>query len=209
MIHILLSTARSGSTWYGSKLAKSYHAKFLNEIFHDKLKEYHKKDLIQILQNFADNDSCLIKIFPNHFFKSSVKNLDKLLFDATTSVEILIRRNFTDQVKSIYVAQEYESYINPDKLTTISPTWQDDFSEPFTVDHIDDRKLGIMCHRLKKELTFLSEVYKTYNFKLTYFEDVKDDVVREHSFKVGKLHRPVIWNEPFPVINFNTESLFR
>lgn len=209
MIHILLSTARSGSTWYGSKLAKSYHAEFLNEIFHDELKVYHKKNLIQILQNFADNDSCLIKIFPNHFFKSSVKNLDKLLFDATTSVEILIRRNFTDQVKSIYVAQEYESYINPDKLTTISHTWQDDFSKPFTINHIDDRKLGIMCHRLKKELTFLSEVYKTYNFKLTYFEDVKDDVVREHSFKVGKLHRPVIWNESFPVINFNTESLFR
>ncbi len=209
MINILLSTARSGSTWYGTVLSRKYKATFLNEIFHDELKEHHRKALVDVMKMFLGSDNhCVIKIFPSHFFKTNITDLESVLFDAASNVEILIRRNFNSQLKSMYVAYEYENLLNPDRLTTIPHTWQDNFNESLIIKNIDQLRLETITRRLQRELIFLSGLYQKYNFKLTYFEDIKDNHA-DLNLQVGKLHRPVIWEEPFPHISFDTEGLFQ
>lgn len=206
MIHILFSTARSGSTWYGSVLGKLYNADFLNEILHDEFKHSHKKNLVTLLQTYSMDDNCVIKIFPHHVFKNS-SYLDTVL-EFAESVEILVRREFTDQVKSLYIAQEYEMLKNPTGDTNIPHTWQTNFDDNLIINSIDHHRLETLSRRLKKELVFLSDLYQNHKFKLTYFEDIKDNF-KDLNLRIGKLHRPVIWNQPFPDLDFDTGSLFK
>lgn len=141
MIYTLLSTARSGSTWYATVLARKHKAKFLNEIFHDSNLPQHKSIMMDILRIFSENEkNCLIKLFPSHAEYSSVKNLLEILVDASTEIQILVRKDFLSQVKSIYVALEYEKYKNPYSLENFSSTWQDNFSEPLIIERIDHQQ---------------------------------------------------------------------
>lgn len=209
MIYTLLSTARSGSTWYATVLARKHKAKFLNEIFHDRNLREHKSIIMDILRMFSKKEkNCLIKLFPSHAEYSSVKNLLEIIVNSSTEIQILVRKDFLSQVKSIYVALEYEKYKNPDSLENFSSTWQDNFSEPLVIERIDHQQLNTIVEHLKQELKILSELYKKYKFKLLYLEDIENDFDYVPT-DLGKLTRPVIWNEPFPVINFNTESLFQ
>jgi len=206
MINVLLSTARSGSTWYGAVLSKKYDAVWLNELFHTDHKEYHRVNLLDVVKNFSGTSkNCVIKIFPNHLFKNNI--LERFVVSPNINVEILVRRNYSEQIKSLYVAEEYESDINAQGITD-QYTWQKNFNTAFTIEKINLDKLETISRRLKKELVCLGNLYKEHNFKLTYFEDIKDSYC-DLDLPVGKLHRPVIWEEPFPHISFDTESLFQ
>ncbi len=209
MIYTLLSTARSGSTWYATVLTRKYKARFLNEVFHDENKPQHKSVLMALLKQFSNEDkNCLIKIFPSHAEYSSINNLLEKLINISTETQILVRKDFSSQIKSIYVALEYEKYKNPNSIKNYPSTWQDNFTEPLVINQIDMVQLNTIVDHLKKELILLSELYKKNNFKLLYLEDIKDDFSYLKS-DLGKLYRPVVWNEPFPNIEFNTEGLFQ
>lgn len=208
MINILLSTARSGSTWYGAVLSRKYRAILLNEIFHNESTDHHKKTFYDVMKTFSNTSkNCVIKIFPNHFFKTNIPELESVLLSTAKNIEILVRRDFNSQLMSLYTAYEYENSMNPEGLTLLH-TWQNDFIEPFVIKKINHSRLETVAQHLQEELIFLSKIYQTYNVKLTYFEDVKDDYT-DLNLRVGKLNRPVVWEESFPNISFDTESLFK
>lgn len=209
MIYTLLSTARSGSTWYGSVLSKRYNGDFLSEIFHPEINpQTQKKNLIEIIKAYSGPEkNCVIKVFPKHLRNPTIPNLEKTILGISHNVEILVRRNFNDQVRSFYVANEYEALKNPLHSTDFPHTWQDNFDEPLIINRIDQDRVNFILRRFNEELVYLSKLYHKHKFKLSYLEDIKDSY-RDLNIKLGKLNRPVVWNEQLPVIDFSTESLF-
>ncbi len=210
MIHTLLSTARSGSTWYGVIMSRRCNGNFLGEVFHNEIAvNTQKRNLISIMKEYAGPErNCVIKVFPNHLMDTSIPNLEETIFSTSQEVEILVRRNFNDQLKSLYVANEYESLKNPMHDVNQPATWQDNFNEPLVIDQIDKFKVEYISKRIAKELLYLSKLYHKHKFKLSYLEDIKNENT-QYIVKVGKLHRPVIWNEQIPTVDFDTESLFQ
>lgn len=209
MIYTLLSTARSGSTWYGTVMTQRYKADFLGEIFHPEIDaQTQKKNLLDIMKEYSGAEkNCVIKVFPKHLLNPTIPNLEKTIFSVSQDIEILVRRNFNDQVRSLYVANEYESLMNPLHSTDSPPTWQDNFDKPLIIDSVDQRRVSFIVRRFNEELVYLSKLYHKHKFKLSYLEDIKDNY-KELDIRMGKLNRPVIWNEQLPEIDFSTESLF-
>lgn len=208
MIHTLLTTARSGSTWYGYVMAEKYNADFLGEIFHIEHMDEHKQNLLHTMKTFLGPEkNCVIKVFAQHLMYNKIANLQETILNNSHHVEILVRKSFNDQVKSLYIANEYEKLKNPNALVSQEPTYQDNFSEPFIINSIDMIAFDFIVNRIKSELIYLSKLYHNYNFKLSYLEDIKDQY-KDYNTKIGKLNRPVVWNAELPTIDFDTASLF-
>jgi hypothetical protein len=157
--------------------------------------------------NAADKH-CVIKVFPHHTRFAGVSDLENILIEHAVDAEILVRRNFTAQLKSICVAREYDKSIGTDIADGKAHTWQDHFSEPFVIEKIDHDMLTEARDRLVEELTHLSRIQQQYGFAVTYLEDVENNYTHLQ-MPVGKLHRPVIWGESFPEQTFGTERLFQ
>jgi uncharacterized membrane protein len=207
MIRLLFSTARSGSTWRGHVLAQQYNCEFLNEPFRRETLSRHKHILINTLKNYSSKEnSCVIKVFPNHLQVNQVRDLERILIDTAVDAEILVRRDFLSQLKSIYVAIEHSKIVDPTASST--HPWQRNFDEPMVIEKIDHSVINEIYSSLTEQIMHLRDIYQQHGFTVTYLEDICDNY--DHmQLPVGKLHRPLVWKEQFPNMQFNTEELFR
>jgi hypothetical protein len=207
MIRLLFSTARSGSTWRGHVLAQQYNCEFLDEPFRLATLGRHKRILVNTLKTYSGKENnCVIKVFPYHLQLNKVSNLESILIDAAVDAEILLRRDFSSQLKSIYVATEYGKIVDP--TTSSTHPWQRNFDEPLVIEKIDHSVIDEMYSRLTEQLMHLRDIHQQHGFTVTYLEDICDNY--EHmQLPAGKLHRPVLWGESFPDVHFNTEELFK
>ena len=207
MIRLLFSTARSGSTWRGHVLAQQHGCELLDEPFGKATLGRHKRILINTLKTYGSRENnCVIKVFPNHLQFNQVCNLEHILIDAAIDAEILLRRDFSSQLKSIYVAIEHSKIVDPDASST--HPWQRNFDEPLVIEKIDHSMIDEMYSRLTEQILHLRDIYQQHGFTVTYLEDICDNYAHMQ-LPAGKLHRPVVWKEQFPDMHFNTEELFR
>lgn len=207
MIRLLFSTARSGSTWRGHVLAQQHNCVFLNEPFRQATQSRHKQILVDTLKNYSSvHKDCVIKVFPHHLKINKVHDLENILIDTAVDAEILLRRDFSSQLKSIYVAVEHDRIADP---TTYSVhPWQINFDEPMVIEKIDHQLIDEIYSRLTEQLLHLRRIHQQHGFTVTYLEDVKNSYTHLQ-IPAGKLHRPVIWGESFPEQTFSTERLFQ
>jgi hypothetical protein len=207
MIRLLFSTARSGSTWRGHVLAQQHNCQFLDEPFRGATLGRHKQILVDTLKNYSSSHKdCVIKVFPHHLQFNKVHDLESILIDAAADAEILLRRDFRSQLKSIYVATEYDKIVDVEQSQT--HPWQRNFDQPMVIEKIDHSAVDKMYSRLTEQILYLSHIHQQHGFTVTYLEDIshKSDHMQ---LPAGKLHRPVLGGESFPDVQFNTEELFR
>jgi hypothetical protein len=159
------------------------------------------------LKNYSSKENnCVIKVFPHHLQLNQVRNLESILIDAAVDAEILLRRDFSSQLKSIYVATEHENTVDPN--TSSAHPWQRNFDEPMVIEKIDHSFVDDIYSRITKQILHLRDIYQQHGFTVTYLEDICDNY-DYMQLPVGKLHRPVVWKEQFPDVHFNTEELFK
>lgn len=187
MIHLLLTSPRTGSTWYSGHLAKQYMCKELGEYFHQSVSDTHEDRLAYISLN---TNTFLVKLFYSQAVDSPVEHLlDKCINIAKTKT-ILLRRDIDAQIQSLYVAAQYERYKNPDSETKV--TYQTHFSEPFRVTY-DHDLFSSLKERTETDILELAKIYQAgLGFNLVFLEDIKDTAIT--LVRPGKLYRPTVWD---------------
>lgn len=180
-MHLVLSTYRSGSTWFCKELAKTHGVKNYDELFRQELISEHD-DSIDMLER---NPEGVLKLFPCHIQDSTVKNLLERCIKISKTITILVRKNFEDQLQSYYIAHFTGNY-------------HESFNQKIKLNKFAYFKLTKF---LNDENIKLSKIYKSLpNSKLVFLEDLSD---------VGKYsNRVVEWDKLPEKTNIDTIRLF-
>lgn len=181
-MHLVLTTPRSGSTWFCTQLANQHNSLNLDEYFHDRYKEYHKIGLRSVIKN----TKCVIKLFPNHIETSVVPNLLEECIRLSTSITFLVRKDFNSQVQSYYVAKELRMW-GENSTTSVYAT-------------LDENAYNMYQESLFDQILKLSNYYKTItNSTLVFLEELSS---------TGKYKRQVFWDKHPKHIDINIAKLF-
>jgi hypothetical protein len=130
--------------------------------------------------------NCVVKLFPQHM-TTTLHGLYSVLTIAAEKIYILVRKDFNAQLRSVYIAEQTDHYYKED----LPPR-----SVHYSADDYERNK-----EFLQESLTKLAATWRRLdNAELVYLEDLP------HS---GKYLQPVTWDCEPPLIDFNTEQLFR
>ncbi len=183
-MHLVLSTYRSGSTWFCKELARELDVVNHDEPFNNRINDEPDKHK-NFLAKLKENPVGVVKIFPYHLNHTPIYNLLETCISLSETITVLVRKNFDDQVKSYYIAKQLKN-------------WHDDINTTITLDksiYFDYVKF------LNNQNNELSKIYKSLpQSKLVFLEDLS-------SF--GKYNNRIFhWNKYPKETNINTEKLF-
>lgn len=187
---LILTTPRTGSTWFCEYISKLYSLENLDEYFgkHDiSLDEQVKK-----LEYLKSNPNVVLKCFPWHF-KNSRTNfpranfLEKNLLKLADKIYILIRTDFNSQCKSYYLAKSTDIWSGIPQEHQYITINQELYN--YSVEHLKDGYLQ------------LAEYNKRYNCEIVEYEKLEFD-------KDEKYVRPVTWNIEPTYTDFDVKKLF-
>jgi hypothetical protein len=192
MIVLVLTTPRSGSSWFtstylihGSSQLTPLYPGYLHigELFHS-----HDNSLIQKHQAaqflIKGRRNCVVKLFPQYV--KTVPDLYSVLTTAAEKIYILVRKDFNAQLRSVYIAEQTDHYYKEDLPLR---------SVQYNADDYERNK-----EFLQESLTMLAATWREQaNAELVYLEDLPCS---------GKYNQPVLWDCEPPVIDFDTERLF-
>ena len=187
---LVLTTPRTGSTWFCEHLAKNHSLENLDEYFGKH--EISLEEQITKLEYLQSNKNTVLKCFPWHF-KNLRANfpranfLEKNLLKLADKIYILVRNDFNSQCKSYYLAKSTDVWSGiPQEHIDVTV---DNVMYEYYVNHLID---GYMQ---------LAEYYKTFDCEVIDYNSLAFN--REERYV-----RPVTWvNEP-KSIDFNVEKLF-
>ena len=170
---LVISSYRSGSTWFCQQLAKSTGYVNLDEMFHENLAENHKHHLRKLI---SLNNS-IVKIFPFHLSESPINNLLDLLIQLSEKIIILVRKNTYDQCKSLYIAKSCSNWHEKNINLTIT---------------YDPKTWNRYYNFLDNEITEIKKIInKIPNAEIVYLEDLN---------QAGNYHRQIFWDIEPPLI---------
>lgn len=187
---LVLTTPRTGSTWFCNYIANKYSYENLDEYFGDPALEV-EEQLLK-LEQVKHKTNSVIKCFPWHIrnvrplFKRS-NLIEKELIKLSSKIYILIRSDFNEQCKSYYVAHT-------------SNVWGGE-PQPITEVKLDLDFYNHCVSHLRNGYHELANYYKTYDCELVEYEHLPFTTYKRYS-------RPVIWNEEPKNINFDPRDLF-
>lgn len=226
MINLLLTSPRTGSTWYSGIIRRidTTIDKDLGEYFHPSFRHEHADRLNYISDN---TKTFLLKLFYSHTVESPIENLLEKCISIATTKTILLRKNIDQHIQSYYVALQYEAFkknvnwnfnqpvknilelseSNGNQTNdSFSSTFQQNFKEPFRVSY-DNKLFSDIKKQIENEILEISKIYKAgLGFDLIFLEDIQDNHIS--LARPGKLYRPVIWDiEPLKT-HLKIEDLF-
>lgn len=198
----VLTTPRTGSTWYCQYLSNLYDIKNLNELFEDP--KYNSNiEQAKGLSYLKDNPKTVLKVFPNHLkdkwvFTDPHTNItvtntrrpkfDKLVLDMSDKIYILTR-DFYPQCLSHYIATKsnhFSGEVRGQEHLIFDQVWWDR-----TVDYLINcyEVLGTYSKQYDCELIDYSELpfgttpsNKKYIRPVTWDKKPLDPAVNIHSF---------------------------
>ena len=190
---LVLTTPRTGSTWYCDYLAKQHSLENLDEYFGEY--EYDLSEQNQKLEYLSENSDVVFKCFPWHL--KNIRNnfiragfLEHNLFKLADEIHILTRNDFHSQIKSFYIAQATGVWDGiPQELETVE---------------LDQNKFDYWTWHLKDGYMHLSEYYKKFDCKLMDFSELPF-----HTDTNKKYVRPIKWSSDPIIQDFNITELFK
>lgn len=191
MIVLVLTTPRSGSSWFcstylvhGSPDLTPVYPGYVHvgEMF-TRMSSVVRESAAQFLIKGGSN--CVVKLFPHHV-PTADPNTPSVLVSASEKIYVLVRKDFNAQLRSMYIAEQTDYYFKenlPKRTVRYS-----------AADYLRNKEF------LQESLVKLSEIWrKLPHAELVYLEDLP---------RSGKYCQPVAWDQEPPRIEFNTESLF-
>ena len=195
-IVLVLTTPRSGSTWFCSTYLIHGNSTPGQEIITPLYPGYthvgevytHMTSAIREQSSgflIKGNCNTVVKLFP-HNVQTAVPGRYSAIVAAAEKIYILVRKDFNAQLRSMYIAEQYHSYTTED-LPPRSVRYN-------AADYVRNRGF------LQESLVKLAAIWRKYpHAELVYLEDLP---------RSGQYHQPVTWDQEPPVIDFDTERLF-
>lgn len=187
---LILTTPRTGSTWFCEYLSKQYSLENLDEYFGDH--DITLEEQVEKLDYIKNNKDVVLKCFPWHL-KNTRTNfprasfLEKNLLKLADKIYILIRSDFNSQCKSYYLA----------KTTGI---WSG-VPQEHTIVTLDHSLYNYSISHLQDGYIQLAEYNKVLDCEIVEYENLPFP-------KSEKYVRPVTWNIEPDNVSFNVKELF-
>lgn len=187
---LILTTPRTGSTWFCEHLARQHSLENLDEYFGKH--EITVEEQIAKLDYIKENKNVVLKCFPWHL-RNTRSNftranfLEKNVLKLADKIYILIRSDFFAQCKSYYLAKTTNTWNGIPQEHVYIDT--DDTLYDYAVNHLID---GYMQ---------LAEYYKTFNCEVIDYDNLAFN--REERYV-----RPVTWVKEPKYIEFDIKKLF-
>lgn len=187
---LILTTPRTGSTWFCEYLSKQHSLENLDEYFGDH--DITLEEQVEKLEYIKENTNVVLKCFPWHL-KNSRTNfprssfLEKNLLKLADKIYVLIRSDFDAQCKSYYLA----------KSTGI---WSG-IPQDHVVINVNNNLYNYSVSHLQDGYMQLADYYKKLNCEIAVYETLLFD-------KKEKYLRPVTWVPEPKHIQFDVNSLF-
>lgn len=187
---LVLTTPRTGSTWFCEHLANQHSLENLDEYFGEH--EITIEEQIAKLEYIKENKNVVLKCFPWHLRNTRTNFtranfLEKNVLKLADKIYILIRSNFAEQCKSYYLAKSTDIWSGiPQEHTTIE---------------VDYKLFDYSANHLIDGYNQLAEYYKSLNCEVVDYNDLPFN--REERYV-----RPVTWVNKPKDINFDVKSLF-
>ncbi len=187
---LVLTTPRTGSSWFCDYIAKENHCENLGEFFgNPELSIDQQFEKLELVKN---NPDVVVKCFPWHirnvrpmFKRSNI--IEKELIKIAKKIYILIRNDFNEQCKSYYLAHT-------------SDMWE---GKPMQHEDVRlDKDFYNQCvDHLKSSYYELASYYKNYDCEIVEYEHLPFG-------KHKRYQRPVVWLEEPTKVNFDPRDLF-
>ena len=196
MIVLVLTTPRSGSSWFCSTYLIHGNSTPDQEIIIPLYPGYtHVGGIFKHMSSvdreqssgflIKGNCNTVVKLFPQHV-PTAVPGTDSAIVTAAEKIYILVRKDFNAQLRSLYIAEQFHSYTTEDLPTRTVHYSADDYQR--------NREF------LQESLVKLYYIWRKHpHAELVYLEDLSYS---------GKYHQPVTWDHEPPLIDFDTEQLF-
>ena len=104
---VLLTSMRTGSTWFANQLAEKHGLTNHNEYFHDYVP---RTELFKRITNCIENDSWIVKLFPLHLQKKRGLDILNVLVSNNAELRFLFRKDLKQQVYSLACARFSHKY---------------------------------------------------------------------------------------------------
>ena len=171
---LVLTTFRSGSTWYCNDLAEKYG--YIN--YDEPFNVNHKGSHTEHLRSIISNPNSIVKFMPQQDRTADMPGLLDKLVSLATEIHVLVRKDFNAQVRSHYAAR----YLGG--MYKIG--WTTEYSEPKDV-HYNELLYQTLEREIFAHIVELSRIYhKLGSAKLVFTEDF----TTQH-----KYNRPITWSE--------------
>ncbi len=187
---LVLTTPRTGSTWFCEHLAYTYSLENLDEYFGKH--EISVDDQVSKLEYLKQNKNVVLKCFPWHFRNtrtnfSRANFLEKSLLKLADKIYILVRNDFNSQCKSYYLAKTSGIWSGvPQEQTNIN---------------LDINLYNYSVRHLQDGYKQLAEYNKLYDCEIVEYESLPFP-------KNEKYVRPVMWDKQPESVEFDIKSLF-
>jgi hypothetical protein len=187
---LVLTTPRTGSTWFCQHLSQMYNLQNLDEYFGDH--DITVSTQIDKLDYIKSNRNVVLKCFPWHLNNSRTNFnranfLEKSLLKLADSTYILIRKDFNSQCKSYYLAKQSDVWSGqPQQHQTITV---DHKLYQYCADHLIDgyQQLALLNQRI--------------NCTVVEYESLPFPADQRYV-------RPITWTEQPPTVDFDVTALF-
>lgn len=189
---LVLTTPRTGSTWYCEHLARQHSLENLDEYFGEF--EYSLSEQNNKLEYISNNKDVVFKCFPWHlknirtnFLRAGF--LENKLLKLADEIHILTRMDFESQIKSFYIAG-------------LTGVWDGSPQELETIE-LDKAKFEYCDRHLKNGYWHLSEYYKDLKCKLIDYSELpfNTDINKKYI-------RPVKWSSEPIIKDIQISKLF-
>lgn len=187
---LVLTTPRTGSSWFCKHLAESHDLHNLGEFFGDHTIAVN--DQVDKLEYIKANPDVVVKCFPWHLNNTRANFpragfLEKNLVKLADKIYILIRSDFSDQCKSYYLANS-------------TGIWSGEPQDPIVVD-TDLTLYNYAVSHLQDGYMQLAEYNKRLECEVVDYAQLP--LNRQERYV-----RPVTWNVAPGIVDFDVKSLF-
>ena len=181
---VLLTSMRTGSTWFANQLAEKHGLTNHNEYFHDYVP---RTELFKRITNCIENDSWIVKLFPLHLQEKRGLDILNVLLSNDAELRFLFRKDLKQQVYSLACAKFSHKY-NKNRDKKVMPGWHDirdfkvDDSYRIEAQNVYNDSFEFVRNEIKS-LVKLYKEHKNLHPKVSFLEDLPD---------TGKYQRKII-----------------
>ena len=194
-MEIILATPRTGSTFICRQLSEQTGKTDYGEIFSISNSANTEESIAKNIQRFSNNLHGIIKVFPNDFKTCQDLfsfDLEKFILSNASGLHVTYRKNYNEQLQSLYVATITQNYQN---------CWDGIYHVPLDLDFYEK-----LDQYLQSQLLEQSIIAK--NWCKTASQSVKIYALEDYATDAGKLCRPIKWIDEPQLIDFSPSDHF-
>jgi len=210
MKYVLLTTPRTGSTWYCKQISDCYRIPNYNELLSAQImyganipisqRWLHSPprmvaDSVRKFIQLSTEPDWVLKLMPHMWLQPGNGRLLSSICNQADQIAVLVRADLTSQLRSIILG-----FWLKDQHSSVS--WHTEFTESvFIPDNLVFRNLASELHEwLHQELTQLSVLASKYHADVVTLE--------QHYSEQIRYHRPVVFENP-PVYDGTLDLYFK